>query len=197
VLISATPGLPANNLAELIALAKKEPGRLNYASPGIGSSMHLAGEMLKTLAGLDITHVPYNGAGQAYPEVFAGRVQLLIDPLFSSLPHLKSGRLKPIAVLNPQRVPAAPDIPAAAETLPGYTVQSVFGMVVPAGTQRELVARIRQDVVAALTAPDIRARLDEIGMTPVGNGPEEFDAYIRSEIERWAKVVKASGAVAE
>jgi tripartite-type tricarboxylate transporter receptor subunit TctC len=197
VLISATPGLPANNVAELIALARKEPGKLNYASPGIGSSMHLAGEMLKTMAALDITHLPYNGAGQAYPEVFAGRVQLLIDPLFSSLPHIKSGRMKPIAVLSPQRVPSSPEIPAAAETLPGYTVQSVFGLVVPSGTPRDVVNRIRTDVVAALLSPEVKARLEEIGLTPVGNTPEEFDAFIRTEIDRWTKVVKASGAVAD
>ena len=197
VLISATPGLPANNVAELIALARKEPGKLNYASPGIGSSMHLAGEMLKAMAALDITHVPYNGAGQAYPEVFAGRVQLLIDPLFSSLPHIKAGRMKPIAVLSPQRVPSSPEIPAAAETLPGYTVQSVFGLVVPSGTPRDVVNRIRTDVVAALQSPEVKAKLEEIGLTPVGNTPEEFDAFIRAEIDRWAKVVKASGAVAD
>jgi tripartite-type tricarboxylate transporter receptor subunit TctC len=197
VLISATPGLPANNMAELIALARKEPGKLNYASPGIGSSMHLAGEMLKTMAALDITHLPYNGAGQAYPEVFAGRVQLLIDPLFSSLPHIKSGRMKPIAVLSPQRVPSSPEIPAAAETLPGYTVQSVFGLVVPSGTPRDVVNRIRTDVVAALLSPEVKARLEEIGLTPVGNTPDEFDAFIRTEIDRWTKVVKASGAVAD
>jgi len=197
VLISATPGLPANNVAELIALARKEPGKLNYASPGIGSSMHLAGEMLKAMAALDLTHMPYNGAGQAYPEVFAGRVQLLIDPLFSSLPHIKSGRMKPIAVLNPQRVPSSPEIPAAAETLPGYTVQSVFGLVVPSGTPRDVVNRIRTDVVAALHSPEVKAKLEEIGLTPVGNTPDEFDAFIRTEIDRWAKVVKASGAVAD
>ena len=197
VLISATPSLAAGNLAELIALAKRQPGKLSYASPGIGSSMHLGGEMLKHLAGIDMLHVPFNGAGPAYPEVFAGRVDLLIDPLFSSRPHIAAGRMKPIAVLSPQRVPSAPEIPAAAETVPGCVVQSVFGLVTAAGAPRETIRRINADVVAALLTPEIRSRMADIGLTPVASSVDEFDAFIRSEIERWARVVKASGATAE
>ena len=197
IVMSARPDLPANTLKEVIALAKKEPGKLTYASPGIGSSMHLAGELLKTTAGIDVLHAPYNGAGQAYPDVFAGRVDLLFDPLFSSLPHIKSGRMKAIAVLSPQRESIAPEIPAAVESLPGYVVQSIFGMVVPHGTPKETIQKIRDDVVAALKVPELKARMAEIALTPVGNQPEEFDAFIRTEIDRWAKVVKASGATAE
>jgi tripartite-type tricarboxylate transporter receptor subunit TctC len=197
IVISARPDLPANNLKELIALAKKEKGKLAYASPGSGSSMHLGGELLKTTAGIDMLHVPYNGSGPAYGEVFAGRVDLLIDPLFSSLPHIKSGRMKPIAVLSAQRSPVAPDIPTAAETLPGYVVESVFGMVVPSGTPRDIVRKIHHDVTTALRAPELTARLAEIALTPVGGTPEEFDAYIRSEVARWAPVVKAAGATAD
>lgn len=197
VVISARPDLPANNLKDVIALAKKEPGKLTYASPGSGSSMHLAGELLKTTADIDMVHAPYNGAGQAYPDVFSGRVDLLIDPLFSSLPHIKSGRMKAIAVLSPQRSAIAPDIPAAAESVPGFVVQSVFGMVVASGTPRETVHKIRNDVAAALQTPELKARLAEIGLTSVGSQPEEFDAFVRTEIDRWAKVVKASGATAD
>ncbi|HEX7439741.1 MAG TPA: tripartite tricarboxylate transporter substrate binding protein [Caldimonas sp.] len=197
VVISARPDLPANNLKDVIALAKKEPGKLTYASPGSGSSMHLAGELLKTTADIDRVHAPYNGAGQAYPDVFSGRVDLLIDPLFSSLPHIKSGRMKAIAVLSPQRSAIAPDIPAAAESVPGFVVQSVFGMVVASGTPRETVHKIRNDVAAALQTPELKARLAEIGLTSVGSQPEEFDAFVRTEIDRWAKVVKASGATAD
>ncbi len=197
VVISARPDLPANNLKEVIGLAKKEPGKLTYASPGSGSSMHLAGELLKTTADIDVLHAPYNGAGQAYPDVFSGRVDLLIDPLFSSLPHIKSGRMKAIAVLSPQRSAIAPDIPTAAESLPGFVVQSVFGMVVARGTPKETIHKIRNDVVAALQTPELKSRMAEIGLTPVGNQPEEFDAFVRTEIDKWAKVVKASGATAD
>lgn len=197
IAISATPALPANNLKELIELAKKQPGKLTYASPGSGSSMHLAGEMLKTLAGLDILHAPYKGSGPAFPDVFAGRVEVMIDPLFSSLPHIKAGRMKALAVISPQRSPIAPEVPAAVETLPGYVVQSVFGLVVPSGTPKEATARIAKDVNAALASADVRTRMADIGLTPLGTTPAEFDSYIRAEIDKWAVVVKASGATAD
>ncbi|WP_028998229.1 tripartite tricarboxylate transporter substrate binding protein [Azohydromonas australica] len=197
VVLAASPSLPAGNLKELIALAKKEPGKLTYASPGSGSSMHLAGELLKTSAGLDMLHAPYKGSGGAYPDVFAGRVDLLFDPLFSSLPHIKAGKMKPIAVLSPKREAIAPDIPAAAETLPGFVVQSVFGAVVASGTPPEIVSQLSADLARALQSPEMKARMADIALTPVGSKPEEFNAYIRSEIDRWAKVVKASSATAD
>ena len=197
IAISATPSLPANNLRELIELAKKQPGKLTYASPGSGSSMHLAGELLKTTAGIDMLHAPYKGSGPAYPDVFAGRVELMIDPLFSSLPHIKAGRMKALAVISPQRSPIAPEIPASVETLPGFVVQSVFGLVVPAATPREVVARISRDVNAAMAQPEVRSRMADIGLQPLGTTPAEFDSYIRTEIEKWAKVVKLSGATAD
>ena len=197
IAISATPGLVANNLKELIELAKRQPGKLTYASPGSGSSMHLAGELLKTTAGIDMLHAPYKGSGPAYPDVFAGRVELMIDPLFSSLPHIKAGRMKALAVISPQRSSIAPEIPASVETLPGFVVQSVFGLVVPAATPREVVARISRDVNAAMTQPEVRARMADIGLQPLGTTPAEFDTYIKTEIEKWAKVVKVSGATAD
>jgi tripartite-type tricarboxylate transporter receptor subunit TctC len=197
VLISAAPNLPANNLKELIALAKKQPGKLTYASPGSGSSMHLAGELLKTTAGVDMLHAPYKGSGGAYPDVFTGRVDLIIDPLFSSLPHIKAQKMKPIAVLSPKRSPIAPDIPAAVEAIPGYTVESVFGAVVASRTPREVVRKISDDMNRVLQTAETKARFAEIGLTPVGTTPEQFDQFIRTEIEKWAKVVKASGATAD
>ena len=197
IAISATPGLVANNLKELIELAKRQPGKLTYASPGSGSSMHLAGELLKTTAGIDMLHAPYKGSGPAYPDVFAGRVELMIDPLFSSLPHIKAGRMKALAVISPQRSSIAPEIPASVETLPGFVVQSVFGLVVPAATPREVVARISRDANAAMNQPEVRARMADIGLQPLGTTPAEFDAYIKTEIEKWAKVVKVSGATAD
>jgi len=197
VVIAATPNLPANNVKELIDLAKKQPGKLTYASPGSGSSMHLGAELLKTGAGIDILHAPYKGAGGAYPDVFAGRVELLVDPLFSSLPHIKAGKMKAIAIMSPQRSPIAPDVPTVAETLPGFSVQSVFGAVVPSGTPREIVKKLSADMARALQNPEIKVRMADIALTPVGNTPEEFDAFIRAEMDKWAKVVKASGATAD
>ena len=197
VVISASPNLPANNLKELIGLAKKQPGKLTYASPGSGSSMHLGGELLKTNAGVYMVHIPYRGSAGAYPDVFAGRVDLLIDPLFSSLPHIKTGRMKPIAVFSPGRVAIATNIPTAVETMPGLTVESVFGVVVASGTPRDIVKKLSADLAEAVQSPEIRARMADVGLTPVGNTPEQFDAFIRVEIDKWAKVVKASGATAD
>jgi tripartite-type tricarboxylate transporter receptor subunit TctC len=193
IVLVATPGLPANTLAEVIALAKKQPGKLSYASPGSGSSMHLAGEQLKSMAGIDLLHVPFKGSGPAFPELFSGRIELLIDPLFSSLNYIKSGKLKAIAIASRQRTRAAPEIATIAETLPGFEVQSVFGVVVPSGTPREVVRRLNADFIKVLQIPAMRAKLDEFGIEPVGNSPEEFDAYIRAEIERWSRVVKSAG----
>ena len=192
VLMSATPGLPASNLQEVIALAKKQPGKLNYASPGSASAMHLAGELLKLQAGIDIVHVPFKGNAPAFPEVFSGRVELIIDPLLSSMPHVKAGRLKPIAVTGAKRSSAAPDIPAIGEFFPGYNVQSLNGVVVPSGTPREAVRRLNADFLKAMQLPEMKTRMAEFGLQPVGNTPEEFDALIRSEIEKWAKVAKAA-----
>lgn len=195
IVITATAKLPANNVKELIALAKKD--KLSYASPGSGSSMHLGTELLKSEAGMDILHTPYKGSGGAYPDVIAGRVDLLVDPLFSSLPYIKSGQLKPIAIMSAKRSPIAPNIPTVAETLPGFAVDSVFGAVVPSGTPRDVVHKISADMNKVLQSPEVKERMAAIGLTPLGNTPEQFDAYIRAEIPRWAKVVKASGATVD
>lgn len=196
IVITAYPKLPANNVKELIALARKS--KLSYASPGAGSSMHLGFELLKTDAGgMDVLHTPYKGSGGAYPDVIAGRVDLLVDPLFSSLPYIRSGQLKPIAIMSPKRSPIAPNIPTVAETLPGFDVESVFGAVVPAATPRDVVHKISADMAKVLHSPEVQKRMAEIGLTPVGNTPEQFDAYIREAIPKWAKVVKASGATAD
>jgi tripartite-type tricarboxylate transporter receptor subunit TctC len=197
VLISAYPGLPANNIKELIALAKKEPGKLTYASPGAGSSMHLGAELLKSQAGIDMVHAPYKGAGGAYPDVFAGRVELIVDPLFSSWPHVKAGKLKPIAIMSPQRSPIAPDVPTIAEALPGFSVQSIFGAVVPSGTPRDVVKKINADMVKALQTPELKQRMADVALTPVGNTPEQFDAFIKAEITKWEGVIKKGNITAD
>ncbi len=153
IVITASSKLPANNLKDLITLAKK--GKLSYASPGSGSSMHLGAELLKTTAGIDILHTPYKGAGGAYPDVIAGRVDLLVDPLFSSMPHIKSGGLKPIAIMSPKRSTIAPEIPTVGETLPGFSVESVFGAVVPSATPRDVVSKISADMNNPRRNPEV------------------------------------------
>jgi tripartite-type tricarboxylate transporter receptor subunit TctC len=195
IVLTASSKLPANDVKELVALAKKQ--HLSYASPGSGSSMHLGMELLKSEAGIDVLHTPYKGSGGAYPDVIAGRVDLLVDPLFSSLPHIKSGGLKAIAIMSPKRSAIAPNIPTVAETIPGFAVESVFGAVVPAGTPRDIVHKISADMNKVLQSAEVKQRMADIGLTPIGNTPEEFDAYIRSEIPKWARVVKASGATAD
>lgn len=192
ILISATPSFPANNLKEAIALIKKNPGKFSYASPGSGSSMHLAMEFLKQKAGLDILHVPFKGSGPAYPEVMSGRIELLVDPMFSSMSFVKGGKLKPLAGTAAKRAAIGPDIEAVTDTIPGFNVQSMFGLVVSSGTPREIVNKIYNDVTVALSKPEAQKKMADLGLEGVTITPEQFDQQIKSDIERWAQVVKAA-----
>jgi len=194
ILLAATPSLEANNIRELIALAKKTP--LSYATPGTGTSMHLAGELLKTLAGIDMVHVPYKGGSAAYPDVIAGRVPLLFDPMFASMGHIKAGRMKAIAITSNERAASNPEIGIIAEAVPGFDVKSISGVVVPAATPRDIVRKASADIGRVLAMADVKTRMAEVGMEPAPTSPDAFDAFIRREIERWAPVVKASGAKA-
>jgi tripartite-type tricarboxylate transporter receptor subunit TctC len=194
IALVATPGLEANTVPELIALAKKSPGKLTYATPGTGTAMHLAGELLKSQAGIDIVHVPYKGGAPAYPDVISGRVALQIDPMSASMPNIKAGKVKILAIASPQRAPTVPDVPTIAETLPGFSVMSISGVVVPSATPRDIVRKASADINRALAMSDLVERMGQVGMETSGNTPEQFDAFIRAEIEKWAKVVKASGA---
>jgi tripartite-type tricarboxylate transporter receptor subunit TctC len=197
IVIEATPSLPINTVPELIAHAKKNRGKLTFATAGSGSSMHLAGELLKTKAGIDMVHVPYKGSAPAYPDVFSGRVDLMIDTLYSSQPYVDAGRMKALAITSLQRAKTAPTIPTVAETVPGFDVQSINGIVVPKATPRAIVQKLNADFIAALNDPELRARLAELGLEVVTDTPEQFDDYIRTEIEKWAEVVRISGAKAE
>jgi tripartite-type tricarboxylate transporter receptor subunit TctC len=194
LVMAAYPEFPANNISELIALAKKEPGKLAYATPGSGTAMHLSVELLKTSTGIDLVHVPYKGGAAAQQDVIAGRVPILMDVLYAVQPLIKSGKIKVLALLSPQRAPDSPQYPVVSETVPGVNALSLVGIVAPAATQRDLIHRISADVADAVKASDLTGRMKQQGMEPIGSTPEEFDSLIRAEIEKWAKVVKASGA---
>src|SRR6266705_101146 len=194
LVMAAHPSLEANNIAELVALAKKNPGRLAYATPGSGTAMHLSVELLKTSSGIDLVHVPYKGGAPAQQDVMAGRVPILMDVLYAVQPLIKSGRIKVLALLSPQRAPESPEYPVVSESVPGVSALSLVGIVAPSATPRDLVNRIGADIARAVKASDLTERMRQQGMEPIGSTPEQFDALIRSEIEKWAKVVKQSGA---
>jgi tripartite-type tricarboxylate transporter receptor subunit TctC len=194
IVITATNALPANNVQELIAYAKANPGKLNYASPGTGTAMHLAGELLNTMAGIQIVHVPYRGGAAAYPDVISGRIELQIDPMQASMQNIDAKQVKALAIASLQRAPNAPSIPTVAETLPGFNVLSLSGLVVPAATPRDIVRKIHADLRKVLENSELRTRMGGLGMEPAASStPEEFDGFIRSEIAKWADVVKSSG----
>jgi len=194
LVMAAYPGFPANNIRELIALAKKEPGKLAYATPGSGTAMHLSVELLKTATGIDLVHVPYKGGAAADQDVVAGRVPILMDVLYAVQPLIKSGKIKVLALLSPQRAPDSPEYPVVSETVPGVSALSLVGLVAPAATPKDLVHRISADIAKAVRSSDLTERMKQQGMEPIGSTPEQFDAVIRSEMEKWAKVVRQSGA---
>ena len=193
LVIATHPSVEASNIAELIALAKKHPGKLAYATPGSGTAMHLSVELLKTQTGIDIVHVPYKGGAPAQQDVMGGRVPILLDVLYAVQPLINSGKIRPIALLSPQRIASSP-IPVVAETVPGVSALSIVGIVAAGATPKDLVARISSDLSKAIKSSDLTERMTQLGMEPVGSTPEQFDAMIRDEIDKWSRVVKASGA---
>ena len=194
LVMAANPSFPANSIPELIALAKKEPGKLAYATPGSGTAMHLSVELLKTNSGIDLVHVPYKGGAPAQQDVLAGHVPILMDVLYAVQPLIKAGKIKVLALLSPRRAPDAPDYPVVSESVPGVSALSLVGIVAPAATPRDLVNRISADIARAVKSSDLTERMKQQGMEPIGSTPDQFDALIRAEIEKWAKVVKLSGA---
>ena len=190
VVLVANPSVPFNTVAELVAHARKNPGKLTYASPGSGTSAHLAGEMLKGEAGIDMVHAPYKGSGPAQADLMAGRVDLMMDVYHSAKAQVEAGKLKVIALAAPQRPTALKQFPVIAETVPNVSVTSLFGLVVPAATPRAIVNKIHADSAKVLAMPDVRERLAGLGLEVVGSSPEQFDAFVRAEIAKWAKVVK-------
>jgi tripartite-type tricarboxylate transporter receptor subunit TctC len=189
------PSVPARNLKELIALARSKPGQLTYGSAGNGTAGHLAFESIKTQAKIDILHVPYKGSPPLQSDLIGGQVVAGFDNVLSSMPHVKAGRLRAFAVSGSKRTPAMPDVPTVAEAaLPGFDVTVWQGILAPAGTPREIVARLNAEIVSALQKPDVQSRMAALGVDIIGSSPQEFAAFIKRDIEKWAVVIKASGA---
>jgi tripartite-type tricarboxylate transporter receptor subunit TctC len=189
------PSIPVKTVQEFIALAKAEPGRLRFGSAGSGSVTHLGVELFKSMAGVDLLHVPYKGAGPAMIDLIGGQLDFMLDSLLTSTPLVKAGKLRALAQTGMRRSVVWPDLPTVAETvLPGYEVSTWFGLVAPAATPRGIIVKLNGAIVKALGNAEIRERLLMQGLEPVGNSPEEFGKLIRDELPKWAKIVKVSGA---
>ena len=189
LLLVANPRVPTGNLGELIAFAKTNPGKLNFASPGIGSSPHLTGEMLQTDAGIQFTHVPYKGMGPAVVDLLAGRVDIAFNNLGNSLSLIRSGKLKALAVASPKRIPEFPDVPAVAELYPGFYSNSWFAFVAPPRTPPAIAAEISRAIADVVQMPDVVAQYQKVSMTPVVMSSAETSAFLKTEAERWRKVI--------
>jgi len=183
--------LPAKDVKELVALAKKDPGKLTFASSGAGSSTHLSAELFKSMAGIDLVHIPFKGSGQALIDVVAGRVSMIFDNMPSALPHIKGGKLRALGVTGSKRSGALPEVPTIAEAgVAGYESLSWSGFAVPAGTPRDIVQRLNRETAVILLAPEMRQKLAEQGADPIGGPPEAFAEHVRREREKWGRLVR-------
>ena len=187
------PSVPAQSLQELIALAKAKPGQLNYASSGLGSGGWLSIELFRSFTRLDMNHVPYKGAGQANVAVVAGEVQMLFTSPLAAAPFIKAGRLRALAVTSAKRVGMMGEVPAVGELLPGYEVHNFFGILVPGGTPKPIIAKLHHEVARITTLPDVKRQFDALGFEAVDYGPEQFTAYVKSEMAKWSKVFAERG----
>ncbi len=188
------PSLPAKNFKEFIAYTKANPKKVSFASAGVASVGHLTGELLNDMAGIDMLHIPYKGSGQAISDLVGGHIKVMISGMASTLPHVRSGKLVGIVTTGLKRTPATPEIPTIAETYPGFESSSWFGVLAPAGTPKPVIARLNADIHKSLQDPAVVKRLAGVGFEITYGTPEQFTAYIKSEMKKWAKVVKASGA---
>lgn len=194
LVIVAHPSFPAKDIKELIARAGAKPGAITYGSPGNGLIGHLAVEMLKSMTKVDMLHIPYTGAARALTELIGGQIVIYASSMPPAMPMIKAGRLKALGVTSAKRVAVMPDVPAVSETIPGYAAVNWYGVFVPAGAPREIVTKLNEDIVRILRQPDVRQRFASEGGEAVGDTPEQFAAFVRAEIPKWAKVVKDSGA---
>jgi tripartite-type tricarboxylate transporter receptor subunit TctC len=193
IVLVAHPSVPVTSVKELIEYAKKNPGRLSYASSGTGSPHHLSGELLRQLAGIDIVHVPYKGGGQAITDLLGGQVPLMFSSMVTVAPHIKTGKVRALGVVEAQRYPAMPDIPTIAETLPGFEINSWLGFLAPAGLPPPIQARLQAEIVKALNAPDVRARLEPAGLVVIGSTPGELATMIKTDLDKRGRLIKAAG----
>ena len=190
--MEVNPAVPAKTVAEFIAYAKANPEKVNLASSGNGTSIHLSGELFKMMTGTKMTHVPYKGSAPALVDMLAGQVQVMFDNLPSSIGHIKAGKLRALAVTTDQRSPELPDVPTVADTVPGYEASAFFGFGVPHGTPKEIVDLLNKEINLALKDPDMLARVRDIGGIPAAGTPEQFGAFLKAETAKWEKVVRAA-----
>jgi len=194
LILCVHPSLPVKSTADLIALAKKQPGAMYFPSAGNGTSMHLASELFNMMAGVKTNHVPYKGSGPGVLDLISGRLHFMLNPMPEPVPFIKSGKLRALATTTPKRIKALPDLPPVAETLPGYEVLTWQGIVAPTGTPPEIIKRLNAELVGALKNPEFEGRMRDLGLELYGTTPEQFAQLIRDEHAKWAKVIKATGA---
>ncbi|HEX2826464.1 MAG TPA: tripartite tricarboxylate transporter substrate binding protein [Burkholderiales bacterium] len=191
--IVTAPNFGAATVKDLIALGKQKRGELTFASPGAGSAPHLAGELFQRMAGIQMVHVPYKGIPPAVTDVIGGRVNMLFTTTISAAPHLRSGKLKAIALTSAKRLPSMPDVPVIAETVPGYAAEAFQGVVAPAGVPRPIVDKLAAELIAIVKSPEVGHRFEADGAVPVGSSPQQFAAFLRSEMQKWGKVIRDAG----
>jgi tripartite-type tricarboxylate transporter receptor subunit TctC len=194
LILVSHPSFSAKSVKDMIALAKAKPGAINYASPGSGTPQHLGGELLKRMAGIEMVHIPYKGAGPILSDLLGGQILLGYISLPAALPHLKTGKLIGLGVTSAKRSAVAPEVPAIAESLSGYEVENWYGVLAPAGTPNGIVRRLNAEIGKILVVPDVKEKLFTLGFETLGGTPEQFAAYIKAETAKWAKVIKDAGA---
>ena len=194
LMLAVHPSIPGNSVKDLVAYMKANPGKLNYASGGTGSSQHFAGELFQSMTGTKMVHVPYKGTAPAYTDLLSGQVSMIFDNMVTAHPQVKAGKLKALGVSSAQRAAQAPDVPTIAESgVSGFDTGIWHGFLTTGGTPREIVARLNAEIVKALNSPDVKEQFISRGLLPIGNTPEQFDAYIRTEMSKWSKIIKEAG----
>ena len=191
--MEVNPSLPAKTVAEFIAYAKANPGKINWATSGNGTSVHLSGELFKMMTGVEMTNIPYKGSAPALTDLIAGTVQVIFDNMPPSLPHIRAGKLRALAVTTATRSEALPEVPTVAETVPGYEASAFYGMSAPKGTPPEIIDKLNQEINAALADPKVKARLAELGGILIPGSPADFGKLVAAETDKWAKVIKEGG----
>ena len=195
--MEVTPSIPAKTVAEFITYAKANPGKINWASSGNGTSVHLSGELFKLMTGVELTHVPYRGSAPALTDMISGTVHVMFDNMPSSLPHVQGGKLRALAVTTAKRSDALPDVPTVGDTVPGYEASAFFGMGAPKGTPAEIIALLNKEINAALADPKMKAKLAELGGMLIPGTPDDFGKVVAEETDKWAKVIKTGGVALE